>query len=60
MSAGYLQVTMYMSNVFSSSISKCDSWQICRMVDVSSSSAKLHVDVPYFYWWFKYYIFDVA
>ena len=44
----------------SSSIIEHDSWQICRVVDVSPSSAKLCVDVPEFHWWFEYYILDVA
>ena len=44
----------------SSSICKCNSWQIHGMVDISSCLAKLHVNVPQFYWWFKYYIFNIA
>ena len=59
MSAGYLQVTITLVR-YSSLIIECDSWQICRVVDVSPSSTELCVDAPVFHRWFEYYIFDGA
>ena len=34
--------------------------QICRVIDIFSSSAKLGIYVPKFHWGFKYYILHIA
>ena len=45
---------------FSSSTSECDSWQICRMVWCIFQLCQIVCDVLQFYWWFDYYMFNIA
>ena len=58
MSANYLQSAMYME--WSSLIIESDSRQIPKVIDIFSTSAKLCIYVPKFYWRFKYYILHIA
>ena len=58
MSANYLQLAMYKE--WSSLVIESDSRQIHMVVYVFSSSAKLCINIPKFYWRFKYNILHVA